>query len=109
MEIDALKTQLEQMGHPVAVTSFFTEPPLPYIILLPTGEERTGSDSGAEIQNVSYQIELYTVQKDMILERQLEDMLANQGIQFSKAETYIDEDAMYQCAYSIEFYMKVRK
>lgn len=109
METSELKTQLEQLGHPVAVTSFFTEPPLPYIVLLPTGEERTGSDSGAEIRNVSYQIELYTAQKNTALERHLEDILAGQGIHFGKAEAYIDEDAMYQCAYSIKFYMKARK
>lgn len=109
MEISELKTQLEQLGYPVMITSFFTEPPLPYIVLLPIGEERTGSDSGAEIRNVSYQIELYTAQKDMALERQLEELLAGQGIPFGKAEAYIDEDAMYQCAYSIEFYMKARK
>ena len=109
MEIEDLKTQLEQLGYPVAVPLFFTEPPLPYIILLPTGEERTGSDFGAEIRNISYQIELYTAKKDAVLERQLEDLLTGQGIQFGKAEAYIDEDAMYQCAYSIEFYMKARK
>ena len=104
VEIRALIQFLERLGIPVAVTSFFGDLPLPAIVLLPTGLESSGSDFAAELRRASYQIELYTVQKDMALEEQLETLLDGQGIRFEKYETYLDEEAMYQCAYQIQFY-----
>ena len=38
------------------------------------------------------------------MEDRLEDLLDEQGIHFVKHEAYIDEEAMYQCAYQIELY-----
>lgn len=104
MEVLELKQLIEQLELPVAITSFFKAAELPAIVLLPTGLESSGSDFAAELRRASYQIELYTVQKDMALEEQLEALLDGQGIRFEKYETYLDEEAMYQCAYQIQFY-----
>jgi len=49
-------------------------------------------------------VELYTVEKDIDLEERLEALFDERGIHFEKYEAYIDEEAMYQCAYQIEFY-----
>lgn len=104
MEIRALKELLEQLGLAVAITSFYTEQTLPFLVILPDGTESSGSDFAAELRRDQYQIELYTEQKDFDLEEQLEALLDERGIHFVKREAYIDEEAMYQCAYSIEFY-----
>ena len=104
MEIRALTKFLEQLGLPVAITSFYTEQALPFLVILPDGAESSGSDFAAELRRDAYQIELYTEQKDFELEDRLEDLLDEQGIHFVKHEAYIDEEAMYQCAYQIELY-----
>mgnify|MGYP001038266782 CR=1 FL=1 len=104
MEIRALKEFLEQLGLPVAITSFYTEQALPFLVILPDGTESSGSDFAAELRRDAYQIELYTERKDFDLEEKLEELLDKEGIHFVKRETYIDEEAMYQCAYQIEFY-----
>lgn len=104
MEIRVFKELLEQMGLPVAITSFYTESPLPFIVLLPDGAESSGSDFAAELRRDKYQVELYTVKKDFDLEERLEALFGERGIHFEKYEAYIDEEAMYQCAYQIEFY-----
>ncbi len=104
MEIKELKALLEQLGLPVAITSFFSKTPLPFIILLPDGTESSGSDFAAELRQAKYQVELYTVEKDFDLEERLEALFDERGIHFEKYEAYIDEEAMYQCAYQIEFY-----
>lgn len=104
MEIRALKEFLEQLGLPVAITSFYAEENLPFLVILPDGTESSGSDFAAELRLDNYQIELYTEEKDFDLEEKLEALLDEQGIHFVKHEAYIDEEAMYQCAYEIEFY-----
>lgn len=104
MRIHELQALVEQLGLPVAITSFFTEPELPVVVILPIGTESSGSDFKAELRRDSYQIELYTVQKDIALEEKLENILDENGIHYSKNETYINEEAMYQCAYQVEFY-----
>ena len=104
MEIRALKELLEQLGLAVAITSFYTEQALPFLVILPDGTESSGSDFAAELRRDQYQIELYTVQKDFDLEERLEALFDERGIHFVKHEAYIDQEAMYQCAYQIEFY-----
>ena len=103
MEIRALKELLEQLGLAVAITSFYTEQALPFLVILPDGTESSGSDFAAELRRDQYQIELYTEQ-DFDLEERLEALFDGLGIHFVKHEAYIDEEAMYQCAYQIEFY-----
>ena len=103
MEIRALKELLEQLGLAVAITSFYTEQALPFLVILPDGTESSGSDFAAELRRDQYQIELYTEQ-DFDLEERLEALFDGRGIHFVKHEAYIDEEAMYQCAYQIEFY-----
>ncbi len=104
MRLNELKELLERLGLPVAITSFFAETNLPVVVILPVGTESSGSDFAAELRRDAYQIELYTEQKDFELEDRLEDLLDEQGIHFVKHEAYIDEEAMYQCAYQIELY-----
>lgn len=104
MGINEIKAMLETLGLPVAITSFFRETDLPCIVLLPDGAESSGSDFAAELKRENYQIELYTEQKDLQLEEQLESLLDVYGMHYAKYEAYIEEEAMYQCAYQIEVY-----
>lgn len=104
MEVFELKQLIEQMGLPVAITSFFKATAPPCIVILPTGTKSSGSDFAAELRKNSYQIELYTARKDGSLEEKMEALLDTRGIHFRKFETYINEEAMYQCAYQVEFY-----
>jgi len=107
VEVRALKQLLETLGLPVAITSFFKKTKPPAIVILPTGTEGDGSDFATELYRCSYQVELYTNEKDFALEEKLEQLLCEHGIHFEKYETYIDEEAIYQCAY--DFSMLFRK
>lgn len=95
---------LEQMGLPVVYYSWPEEaaPALPYIVYYyPTGD-------GFEADNINYanyqalNIELYTENKDFDLEKQMEDILTQFEIPFSKQETYINTERMYEVLYQTE-------
>lgn len=49
-----------------------------------------------------YQIELYTDKKQPEVEQKLQDVLTHAGIAFSKSETYIESEQMYQILYECE-------
>lgn len=108
MEIRELKRLLETLGLPVAITSFLGRIRPPAIVILPTGAEGDGSDVATELYRCSYQVELYTVEKDFDLEEKLERLFCENGIHFAKYETYIDEEAMYQCAYGFSTLFRKR-
>lgn len=47
-------------------------------------------------------IELYTDNKDFSLEAQVEEILTANQLAFTKTETYIDSERMFQIAYRVE-------
>lgn len=57
--------------------------------------------------NINYQkirqlvIELYTDNKDFILEDNIETGLTESGLVYVKTETYLDDEEMYEVAYEV--------
>lgn len=50
-------------------------------------------------------VELYTDNKDFTLEKTLETALSNSGLVWSKVETYIESENMYEVAYTMDVVM----
>jgi len=76
-----------------------TEHELPFICFL------YGSSSDMAADNTNYQkiraldIELYTENKDFTLEQTVENVLNENGFVYTREETYIDTEEMYEVIY----------
>ena len=49
-----------------------------------------------------YQIELYTIKKDLVAEQKLETVLNSINSEYDVSEVYIDTEALYQVIYQIK-------
>lgn len=107
MTLEELATALKATGYPVAYSHFVDTPqkpaPSPPFI---TYQETHSSDLMADNQNYvgisNVQIELYTDKKDLIAEKKVQDKLKELGLPYSKVETWIEEERLYQVVYEIQ-------
>jgi hypothetical protein len=99
-----ISTMLSAVGVPFAYHHFEEgsgqQPP--FITFYYEGENDLKAD------NINYQpvrpltIELYTDNKDFVLEAAVEAVLTANGLAFSRAETYIESERMYMVSYNTE-------
>lgn len=102
-----LFTALKSLGMPVAYGEFEnTEknpaPGPPFI----TYQFAYDSDFKADNQNYvdigNFQIELYTLRKDPVREKLVQDKLKELRLPYSKVETYIESEKLRQVIYEIQ-------
>lgn len=104
MTYQEINTMIEGIGLPSTYYSFpiGEAPELPYIVFYYPNYDDVAAD------NINYQtiaqlnIELYTENKDFQTEKQVEQVLTSNGLFFSKSETYIEQEQMYEVLYEIE-------
>ena len=104
MTYQEINTMIEGIGLPSTYYSFpiGEAPELPYIVFYYPNYDDLSAD------NINYQpiaqlnIELYTENKDFQTEKQVEQVLTSNGLFFSKSETYIEQEQMYEALYEIE-------
>ncbi|MNH78574.1 hypothetical protein D3C73_308810 [compost metagenome] len=93
---------LKSIGLPVAYNSFASAVSPPFI----TYHFAYSNDMIADNQNFfeisNFQVELYTSIKDLANEKKLQDKLKELGLPYSKIETWIDEEKMFQNLYEIQ-------
>ncbi len=93
---------LKSIGYPVAYSSF-TSPVTPPFV---TYQFAYSSDMIADNQNYvdieNFQIELYTLKKDIAAEKKVQDKLKELGLPYSKIETWLDEEKMFQILYEVQ-------
>ena len=99
-----IATMLSAVGVPFAYHHFEEgsgqQPP--FITFYYEGENDLKAD------NINYQlvrpltIELYTNNKDFVLEAAVEAVLTANGLAYSRSETYIDSERMYMVTYNTE-------
>lgn len=102
-----LKTALKSLGMPVAYSEFVDTPenpaPAPPFI---TYQFAYDSDKKADNQNYvsieNYQVELYTRYKDPVTEKKVQDLFKSLRLPYSKTETYLDSEDLYQVVYLIQ-------
>lgn len=104
MTYQEVKELLEAIGFPVCYYSWPVggAPSLPYIVYY------YPSDDDLQADNVNYQkivnvnIELYTENKDFTAEARVEEALNASHIPFSRLESYISDENMYEVLYQCQ-------
>ena len=101
-----LYTILKATGYPVAYSHFTatTNNPLPtppYIIYLSAYSSNLKADNKVYAKVDNLQIELYTVKKDLIAEKKLEDLLDTNEIAYESTEIWIDSEKLFQKIYEV--------
>ena len=101
-----LYTMLKATGFPVAYSHFKESPntPLPsppFICYLSAYSGNFKADNKVYKKINNYQIELYTVIKDSVAEKKIEDLLDANEIAYETTETWIDTEKLFQKIYEI--------
>ncbi|MGG1673320.1 hypothetical protein ACIFOE_22315 [Paenibacillus sp. NRS-1783] len=107
MDQAGLFQALKSIGLPVAYSHFTVTqqnpaPAPPFI----TYQFAYSSDVMADNQNYlevsNYQVELYTTKKDLAAEKKVQDKFKELGIPFSKLESWLDDEKLFQILYEIQ-------
>lgn len=77
-------------------------PPLPYICYYYPSMAPETADDTHHAQIYSLNVELYTKNKDFYTESNVENVLLNAGMVFTKEEDYLSDENMYEVLYMME-------
>ena len=99
-----IATMVKSMGLPFAYYQFpeGTAQKLPYICFFYTYTDDVYADNSNYQRIETLNIELYTKNKDFDLEAVVETTLEANGLTYSKEDSYIDGEKMWQIAYEME-------
>lgn len=94
-----LNQMLKSIGLPVAYHSFKTAPDPPYLVYLfgYSGDLMADNRNYVDISN--FQVELYTIKKDSIVEELVQDKFKATGLTYTKIETFIEDEGLFQVLY----------
>lgn len=108
MTYKEINNMISSIGLDYAYYSFPVDeaPDLPYIVFYYPNYNDLGADDINYQTIAQLNIELYTANKDFDLERQVEDVLTSNNLFFSKSETFIQKEAMYEVLYEIDIVIK---
>lgn len=106
MTYQQIAQMIESIGLPFAYYQFpdDTELAPPFICFL-YDYDYTYADDSNYAQSAVLIIELYTDTKDVRLEFDVETMLKNYGLSWSKDSVYIDSERMWQTTYRTEVFI----
>ncbi len=93
---------LDKVGIPVARGSFKQPQEPPYIVYLFSHSNNFSADSMVYLKRGSYQVELYTEEKDIALEETLEGIFDDHGLVYEKTETYLESEKLIEVIYDIQ-------
>lgn len=95
---------LKTLGLPYAYDHFAEgESPLPpFVVYMYKGTDNFHADGIAYYEINEVNIELYSDRKNISIEKRLEKLLKNEGICFSKSETWIPSEKLYEVVYMYE-------
>ena len=77
-------------------------PAPPFLLFLSPGENTFSADNLAYFSCKQLDIELYTDKKQPELEEQVESVLSQHEIYYTKTETFIDSEELYEVLYEME-------
>lgn len=101
MTVEELAEGLEAAGYPLAYRAFKSAQEPPFVVYLFVSSADFLADDRNYQPIGDYHVELYTTNKDPTAEAAVEEQLQALGLAFSKLETYIDTEAMYQILYTV--------
>lgn len=104
MTTQRVKEILETTGIPVAYLAFMNETaqPCPFICYFYAGDNDFLADNSNYASINRLIVELYTDYKDFSLEKTVEETLNAAGLVFSREESYISTEQMFQIVYESE-------
>lgn len=97
-----LYNHLKSIGLPVSYHHFTETPAPPYLIYLYSYSNDLIADNHNYKEISYFQIELYTTKKDLSSEKLVEDKLKEIELPYSKIETWIDSEKLYQVIYEVQ-------
>jgi len=104
MTYDEIKTALDAARFPVTYYQWEIGhvPPLPYVCYFFPRSNDDPADNSNYGRITAIAVELYTDNKDVAAEAQMEAALGAMGLVWEKSETYIDSERMYEVLYESE-------
>lgn len=102
MTLTDLKNKLKETGLPVTYRAWpeGEAPGLPFICYFCEEDDPLFADASVYYRYTNVLVELYTKEKDIAREREVETALA--GCHWKKSETYISTEKCYRILYEIE-------
>ena len=96
---------LQRTGLPCAYSHFRGKNPPkapPYLVYLGAGQDTLSADNTYPWRRNRYSIEYYFTKKDEAKETEIEDLLLENGYQYTKSEdTYIEDEGVFVIYYNI--------
>ena len=104
MTFEEIAGTLALTGYPVTYLAWKEGqvPPLPYICYHYTDMSPETADDTHHAQIYSLNVELYTKNKNFEVESTVESVLLSAGLVFTKEETYLSDENMYEVLYMME-------
>ena len=104
MTYEQINGIMEEMGLPFAYHHFAEgeSPNPPFLIFLSPGENTFSADNYMYFSFKQLDIELYTDIKNPELESHIEQVLKRHKIYYTKTETWIPSEKMYEVLYEME-------
>ena len=103
MTYEEINEMMAEMGLPFAYHHFAEDesPQPPFLLFLSPGEETFSADNVAYHSFKQLDIELYTDKKSPTLEEEIEALLTQHEIYFTKTESWIASEKMYEVLYEM--------
>ena len=104
MTYESIKELLDEIGLPYTYHHWDEEnvPELPWIVFDYAEQNDFLADDSVYQKITALQIDLYTDRKDLQTEAMVEQVLEQNGIVYTKEETYIASEKMYEITYETE-------
>jgi len=93
---------LQATGLPVAYRTFKSPTTPPFLVYLFAYKSDLMADGQNYLEIDNYQIELYTKNKDPATERLIQNKLKELGLPYSKTETFLQSEGLFQLVYEIQ-------
>lgn len=106
MSILELVQALTTLKYPLAYLQFKTNentppPTIPFIVWLENDSNNVAADNKVYKKVKNYTIELYTENKDLKVEKQIEDLLDGRSIYYDTSDFYIEKENLLQRSYYV--------
>ena len=104
MTYEEINEMMQEVGLPFAYHHFAEgeSPDPPFTLFLSPGENTFSADNLMYFSFKRLNIELYTDVKSPEIERRVEDVLTQRGIYYTKTETWIESERLYEVLYEME-------
>ena len=104
MTYEEISEMMQEIGLPYAYHHFAEgeSPNPPFTLFLSPGENTFGADNLMYFSFKQLNIELYTDEKSPETEERVEEVLLQHNIYYTKTETWIESEKLYEVLYQME-------